>query len=377
MATISAGHAVHDTSTAFLAPLLPRLIERFSLSNTRAGLLSTFLQLPGLLQPVIGHLSDRTTLRWVVILAPGVTVTIMSSLGWAPVYAVLAIMLFAAGFSVAAFHAVAPVAVARFSGSRLGRGMGFWMVGGELGRVIGPLAVVSVLSVLTLKSLAWLAILGWTASALLYVELRHLPMDGDGSDAMPWRPALRGMRRTMAVLAGIIGARSLANMAALVYLPVLLTAEGTGEWAAGASLSALEAAGVAGALVGGWISDRRGRHSLMYAGHLVAPGFLVAYVLADGWLRIPLLLALGFSLLSIQPVNMALVLETFPETRALANGVYLSMSFAIRAVAAVVFGMLADAFGLRTTFIVAAIAMLGALPLITLLPRAERRPAVS
>ena len=111
LVTIAGGHAVHDSFTAFLAPLLPRFVEKLSLSNTAAGLLSTFLQLPGLLQPVIGHLADRTTLRWLVVLGPAVTATAMSFLGWAPTYAVLALLLLLAGLSVAAFHATAPVAV--------------------------------------------------------------------------------------------------------------------------------------------------------------------------------------------------------------------------------------------------------------------------
>ena len=47
-----------------------------------------------------------------------------------------------AGLSVAAFHATAPVAVAYLSGNRLGRGMGFFMVGGELGRRIRDMGLV-------------------------------------------------------------------------------------------------------------------------------------------------------------------------------------------------------------------------------------------
>jgi len=374
---IAGAHAVHDTSTAFLAPLLPRLIDRFSLSNTRAGLLATFLQLPGLLQPVIGHLADHSTIRWIVILAPGLTTTAMSVLGWAPTYAVLAVLLFAAGVSVAAFHAVAPVAVGQLSGNRLGKGMGFWMVGGELGRMIGPLVVVGVLSVLTLKGLAWLTILGWLASAVVYAELRRVPLSTGGAGAPPWRPALRAMRGVMGVLTAIIATRALASTAVVVYLPVFLTGEGSSELAAGASLSALEAAGIAGALVGGWLSDRLGRHPLLYAGHLLAPVFLVAFAIADGWLRIPLLLGFGFTLLSIQPVNLALVLESFPQSQALANGVYLSISFAIRSGAALMVGVLADAIGLRTTFIVSAIVMLAALPLIALLPGSRTRRTAS
>ena len=35
--TVTAGHAVNDTYSSFLPPLLPSLIQVFSLSNTQAG----------------------------------------------------------------------------------------------------------------------------------------------------------------------------------------------------------------------------------------------------------------------------------------------------------------------------------------------------
>ncbi|MDX2344886.1 MAG: MFS transporter, partial [Acidimicrobiia bacterium] len=120
LVTIAGGHAVHDTYTAFLAPLLPHFVEKFSLTNTAAGMLSVFMQMPGLLQGVIGHLADRTTLRWMVVLGPAVTAILMSSLGWAPGYLAMALLLLLTGFSVAAFHATAPVAVGYLAGRRLG-----------------------------------------------------------------------------------------------------------------------------------------------------------------------------------------------------------------------------------------------------------------
>ncbi len=202
LVTIAGGHAVHDTFTAFLPPLLPRFVERLSLSNASAGLLSTFLQAPGLLQPVIGHLADRTTLRWIVVLGPAVTATAMSLLGWASSYAVLALLLLVAGISVAAFHATAPVAVGYLSGNRLGRGLGFWMVGGELGRTLGPLVVVSALAVMSLRSLAFLALVGIATSLVLHFRLRDasLRSRGDG-EQIPWRTAVGAMRGIMVVVA--------------------------------------------------------------------------------------------------------------------------------------------------------------------------------
>ncbi|HEM61332.1 MAG TPA: hypothetical protein ENO24_03490, partial [Chloroflexi bacterium] len=52
-------HGVHDTYSAFMAPLLPALISKFSLSMTEAGFLDFSRTIPALLQPVIGHLGDR------------------------------------------------------------------------------------------------------------------------------------------------------------------------------------------------------------------------------------------------------------------------------------------------------------------------------
>ncbi|MEJ2558341.1 MAG: MFS transporter, partial [Anaerolineae bacterium] len=141
--TIASGHAVHDTYTAFLPPLLPAFIANLSLSTTEAGLLTVFIQTPSLLQPFIGHLADRLSLRYFVILAPALTAVMMSLLGVAPGYALLALLLTVAGFSSACLHAVAPVMAGRLSGQSLGRGMGFWMVGGELGRTLGPIVIVS------------------------------------------------------------------------------------------------------------------------------------------------------------------------------------------------------------------------------------------
>ena len=188
VATIAGGHAVHDTYTAFLPPLLPHFVETMSLSNAAAGSLAAFLQIPSLFQPVIGHLADRTTLRWIVILGPGVTGTVMSFLGWAPGYFALALMLLVAGVSVAAFHATAPVAVGYLSGNRLGRGMGFWMVGGELGRTLGPLVVVTALTVVSLKQIAFLSLAGIATSVILYFRLRDVPLqtrDAGEQDDIP------------------------------------------------------------------------------------------------------------------------------------------------------------------------------------------------
>jgi FSR family fosmidomycin resistance protein-like MFS transporter len=374
--TIAAGHAVHDTYTAFLPPLLPYFVERFTLSNTAAGALAAFLQLPSLLQPFIGHLADRTTLRWIVILGPGVTGTAMSFLGWAPTYVALAMLLIVAGVSVAAFHATAPVAVGYLSGKRLGRGMGFWMVGGEVGRTVGPLVVVSALAVMSMKSMASLSLVAIATSLVLYFRLREVPLRtrGDG-EQVPWRVAVRAMRGLMLLLGALVSLRAMMVMATTIFLPLYLTENATSLWLAGVALSIVEAAGIAGAFAGGWISDHVGRRAVLVFGQVAAPLALLAFLATDGWLRVAILPLIGFPLLAVPPVLMAVVQERFPQSRALANGVYLSMNFAIRSIAAIAYGVVGDTFGLTTSMYIAAAAMFAGLPLIWMISPSTRTGA--
>jgi len=373
--TISAGHAVHDTYTGFLPPLLPALIETLSLTNTEAGLLTVFNQAPSLVQPLIGHLADRVSLRYLVVLTPAVTATAMSLLGVAPRYAMLALLLMVTGLSSAVLHAVAPVIAGRLSGKSLGRGMGIWMVGGELGRTLGPLVIAAYFKLRpdTLADTPWLMIGGWLTSLVLFLRLRDVegrpPNAGQG---LPWRQALRVMGPLLVPLSGIIVVRGFMSSALTTYLPTFLVEEGSELWLAGISLSVLEAAGVVGALLGGSLSDRLGRRVILLISLLVTPMVMLVFLVTEGWLRFPLLLIMGLTALSVTPVIMALVQESFPENRALANGVYMALSFLIRSGVVVIVGTMGDLWGMRTSFMVCALTILLGLPFLLFLPARRR-----
>jgi FSR family fosmidomycin resistance protein-like MFS transporter len=367
--TISTGHAVHDTYSAFLPSLLPVFIENLVLSNAQAGLLTVFMQGPSLLQPFIGHLADRINLRTLFILAPAVTAVMMSLLGTASAYGFLALFLVVVGLSSASLHAVGPVIAGSRSGKNLGRGMGFWMVGGELGRALGPIVIVSAIQLLTLKGTPWLMLVGLLTSAILYARLRDAPTrPPNAGQGLPWQQALRAMRPLLIPLTGILVARAFMMSALTTYLPTFLSEEGAALWLAGAALSVLEGAGVAGALLGGSISDRLGRRVVLFTSMLVTPLLMFAFLAINGWLQFPLLLMMGFSALSVTPVIMAMVQESFPKNRALANGVYMALGFTIRSGMIVAWGALGDWLGLRLAFAASAIIPLLGLPLVLLLP---------
>lgn len=372
---LGAGHAAHDIYTAFLPPLLPVFIANLALSRTEAGLLSVFLQAPSLLQPFLGHLADRFNLRYLVILAPAVAAILMSLLGVLPGYGLLVVFLTAAGINTAGIHTVGPAMVGAISGRKMGQGMSLWMVGGEVARTLGPIIVVTTVQLFSLQAMPWLMIGGLIASAILYVRLKDLPVRSPGfGQEIPWRQALRAMRPLLAPLIGIVTVRAFMFSALTTYLPVFLREEGADLWFAGASLSLLEAAGVVGALLGGSLSDRWGRRRILFFTLATTPVLMFLFLFAKDAARLPILLALGLTALSIAPVVMALVVESFPESRALASGVYMGLSFSVRSVAIVVLGLVGDRFGMRLAFTLSAITPLAGVPLLLLLPRDRRGP---
>ncbi len=368
--TVSSAHFVHDLYSSFLAPLLPVLIESFSLTKTAAGLLSIFYQMPSLLQPVIGHLGDRANLKILVILAPTVSAILMTMLGVVPTYAILALLLIVAGLNSAGLHAIGPVIVGFFSKKKLGQGMSYWMVGGEAARTLGPLLVVSVVSWLTPRGLPWLIIGGVAASVMLFFRLKNVtdyrPVK---NTSLSWGDAYQNVRPILLPIAAVITFRALLFASFTTFLPTYLTETGNGLWLAGASLSVMEVAGVVGALTGGVISDRLGRRLIMAVLTLVAPLAVLLFLNVHGWVVFPLLLVIGLTLLSTTPVIMALVQERAKGSRALANGIYMALNFSITSLATLAAGMIADRFGLSTTLLVGALLMLVGLPAVWLLPK--------
>ncbi|MBP6804789.1 MAG: MFS transporter [Chloroflexi bacterium] len=372
--TIAGGHFVHDTYTAFISPLLPVLQERLSVGYAMVGSLAIFAQLPSLFNPFIGYLADKANLRWFIILAPAVTATLMSSMGLTPTYLSLALLLLASGISIACFHAPAPAMVANISGKRVGKGMSIFMASGELGRTVGPVVAAAGVAWWGLEGMWRLMFVGWAVSVILYFRLRHVAATPARD---PAQTALASMwpaaRRVFLPLLWIMTGGMLLQVALTTYLPLFMSdVLQVNLWLAAASLTILQAAGVVGALISGTVSDKYGRQRILFIVLVVAPLLLLVFLYGPSWLAVPLLLVLGLTVLSPQPVFLAIVQDQFPHHRALANGSYLAVNFLIRAAAIWVVGLLADQYGLPTAFLVSGLAAFISLPALRYLPQESR-----
>ncbi len=367
---LSVSHFVHDIYSSFLAPLLPLLIDKLSMSLTQAGFLTTAMQIPALMNPYIGMLADRISLRYFVILAPMLTAVPMSLIGVAPGYGALLLLLFAAGVSVAAFHVPAPVMIARLAGPKKGRGMSFFMTGGELARAIGPLAAVSAVSAMGLEGFYPVMVGGMGASVLLFLRFRHVDLAfHNAQKKIPLVATWRAMRRILLPLAAILLARGSMHAAMTAFLPTFIKIQSGNLWLAGAALTFFEMAGVAGVLTAGPLSDRLGRRQMLLISLLGAPLCVFVFAAGNGWLRVAGLLFAGFTLLSTTPVMLALIQEHAGSSPAAANGMFMMISFLARSAIVVVVGVIADRVGLRNTYLISAFAGLAGIPFVLMLPK--------
>ncbi len=368
---IVGAHFIHDIYSAFVPTLLPVLIKQLSLTLTQAGSLSAMLQLPALFNPLIGYMADKVNLRYFVILTPAITATLIGCMGLSPDYFALAVILFTAGISTAAFHAPAPAMVGRVSGKKLGLGMSLFMAAGELSRTAGPLIAVWAVSTWTLSGIYRTAILGWAASAVLYLRLRQVParLENPGN-----------LRDVLPILVPLFLPLALINLfndfllaCLTTFLPTYMQMQGANLMAAGGALSILSLAGAIGALSSGTVSDRLGRKKVLLIATVLSVILMLVFLRVQSWLLVPILLLLGFTSLSTTPVMLAMVQENLPNNRAVGNGLYMFVAFLVRPITVIGIGAMGDRWGLQTAFFWGTLVSLLSLPAILALPGRIKR----
>lgn len=367
--TVSVAHLIHDTYSAFLAPLLPLLIDKLGITVMLAGLLDIIRKLPALANPFIGILADRVSVRFFIILAPAITSITMSLLGVAPTYIFVVILVFMAGIGSAIFHVPAPVMVKHVSHDQIGKGMSFYMLGGELARTLGPLLILGAVSLWGLEGSYRLIPLGLLASILLYFQLRKIEVKQNFKQKrdIGARTTFKNLLPFFITIGGIIFFRSAMKSALTIYLPTYLTAKGSSLWLAGIALSILQFAGAGGTLLAGIISDQIGRKTSLLIISIANPILMFLFIyLQDVWM-IPILIVTGIFLFGSGPVILALVHDLDSQHMSFINGVYMTISFVMSSLMVLGVGYFADTIGLELTYKISAWIACGSIPFVLMI----------
>ena len=360
---LSFSHFVHDIYTSIFPPLLPLIIEKLSLSLSQAGMLSTVLQLPSVLNPFMGVFVDRHRLeRWLIVLAPTMTAIPMCLIGAANSFFMLLVLLFVAGTSVALYHVPAPVLTAQEAGDKKGRGMSFYMAGGETARALGPVIAVGLISVLSLETFYPVALLAVITSVILHFTLPPLEKREHTAKKITIMSVVKETKHVFYPVSGILISRSFMHSAMGIFLPVFIERQTGNIYLAGAGLALYETFGIAGVLFSGTLSDLLGRKKVLFWAIVTAPVALILFIYTSGLTQILMLAVSGFTIIAVTPVMLAIIQENANGNPSSANGLFMMVAFFSRAVAIMIVGFLGDIIGLEYMYVACGIVGFAGLP---------------
>jgi FSR family fosmidomycin resistance protein-like MFS transporter len=357
--TISLAHLAHDTYAAFLAPILPLLIEKLGMSLVMSAFLDIARKVPSLLNPFFGLLAERSDARYFVILSPALTAVTMSLLGVSNSYALVVVLLIISGISSTLFHIPSPGIIKASSGDKLGRGMSYYMVGGELARTVGPLLITAGVSLWGLEGTWRLMPFGLLASLILYFRLRDFSFtQRKFTKKREKGDALRELKRFLplfGVMGGFMFFQSAMKMATTLYLAVYLTQHGFSLWYASIALSVLQFFGVIGTFVSGTISDKIGRQKTLVIMSSGAALTMTLFLFSNSlFTTFPLLALLGITMFANGPVMLSVIHELKTDMPIFVNSLYMTINFSISSVVVLLMGFFGDKMGLDITYAIAA-----------------------
>lgn len=393
---ISLGHSLTHWYPATFYLLLPIIGAELGLSFSQIGLIMTCQYIAGAVANVPGGVLVDTVGRKGLLMAVslfwvGFPYLLM---GFTHSYLMLIICVMMVGIGNSLWHPTAIPTLARRYPDRKGLVLSLHGMGGNAGDAIAPLVIGALLAVFSWREVVMLNVVpGLVMSALLLVFLGALRLGpkksgaaaGDTTQAgqsqtfAEYRSGLRQLFRNRSlVLLSTSGAfRSMTQNALLTFLPLFLARElGYSVLLIGASMFALQAAGLAAAPVAGHLSDRLGRRSVVMTSMAMTAVVLVSMAFAGkSPYFIVFIAVLGFVLYALRPVLQAWLLESTPKNMGGSSiGILFGAQSLGSAIAPLIGGVIADRYGLGATFYFLAGTIVCANLLIMLMPGTAPEP---
>jgi FSR family fosmidomycin resistance protein-like MFS transporter len=357
-------HVMNDFQTGAAAALLPYfVIEQQYDYAAVAGLTLAATSLSSIFQPVFGWLTDRFSLRPLIVVglliaAAGIAVAGLTSQNYWLTWIVFSV----SGLGVAAYHPAATVA-AKEAGGGTNRSMSIFSVGGNVGAAIAPIGVGLTVGIMGLQATPLLLIPTVAVAAVYLVLNRRAALAPSPSAAVTAEGAAaastvlpRDLWGRFAWLLLIVSLWSIVYVGARSFLALdVIDRFDTTTDVGNAALMVFSLAAALGTLVGGFFADRFGRTPTLVIGYALATAAAVGYVLAATEITaIVLAGALGWALFLPFALHVTLSHAYLPRHLGTASGVTLGMATALGGLLTPLLGVLADAAGTRAVFAVLA-----------------------
>ena len=349
-------HTVLDSYATLLSHLLPLLLAKLvttAARNSFAGtLVSVYSVFSSLGQILFGWLSDRVRTLHFLTFGVLLTAVCLSLLGLAPSKLSVYLLLAVGGLGVAAFHPQATTYAGALAKEGRGLGISIFLTGGNIGRALGPLALMAIPYRFGLESLAWGMILGVIVALLVPKVLRdasHFNVSVDDDDreiGAPLPPLRRGILLPLTVLFIIAAFRTVTAVGLESFLSIYLDNQNYPDQVRSFIIALFIFAGSVGIMGGGWISNRVNTYVLLLLSLLGAPPLLYASLHSDGVLFLVFLFLGNVILASSITINIVLAQMLLRGRENIASSLMMGAAWGVGGLLNKLVGVLGDRFGL-------------------------------
>ncbi|UPJ51281.1 MFS transporter [Bradyrhizobium sp. 200] len=354
---ISFSHFLNDTMQSLIASVYPILKDAYALDYSQIGMITLAFQFTAsLLQPVVGHFTDKKAQPFSLAIGMGFTFFGLLLLSVAHLYPIILVAAALVGLGSAVFHPESARIARLASGGRYGMAQSVFQLGGSFGTSMGPVLAALIVVPFGQPSIAWFSSIAFLAIVILWrigawYKPQIVTKKSAAVERHPDLPDSRRVKIALAVLVALLFSKQLyVSSLSSYYIFYLIDKFQVSTQAAQFYLFLFLAANAAGAFFGGPLGDRFGRKYIIWFSILGALPFTLALPYAGLAGSAVLTVFIGLILSSATSSIIVFAQELMPHRFGMISGVFFGVAFGIGGLGAAVLGKLADHTGIAFVY---------------------------
>lgn len=356
-------HLLNDLIQALIPAIYPIIKDKYALDFVQIGIITLTFQIAGsLLQPAVGHYTDKHPMPYSTVIGMIFTLVGLVSLAFATDYIIILLSVACIGIGSSIYHPEATRMARYASGNRQGLAQGIFQVGGQVGGALSPLLAALIIVPRGQTTLSWFALLAILAMVLMIgIARQHTTIRTQFLTATSSHSKGASSRRshsppTVWLGLGILSVLMFSKLAYVesfrsFYTFYLIDRFGVSIPTSQVMLFIFFVSSAAGVLLGGIVGDRIGRYRIIWISILGPLPLTLLLPHVDlfwtGVLTVLINLIMASAFASIMIYALELV---SPHRIGLVGGLFYGLNFGMGGIAAAILGGMADSIGIERVY---------------------------
>ena len=357
---VSLGHLLNDMFQAVIPSIYPMIKESLGLSFMQVGAITLTNQITSsLLQPMVGYFSDKHPRPYGLVVGMCFTLTGLLLLSVAESFPLVLLSVAFVGIGSSVLHPESSKVARLASGGAKGMAQSIFQIGGNVGRAIGPVAVVLIVIPHGQGSIRWFALLAvvaiWVLARIGRWYKKQIALYGRSKSRFDMENESHLSRRqiivALLVLLVLMFSKDFYTANVQSYLTFYMIDKfGLSVTASQYVLFAFLVSTAVGLLIGGEIGDRYGRKYVIWVSILGSSPFALLLPYCNLTWTIILFILVGMVMASAMPAILVYGTELLPGNVGMISGAFFGLSFGLGGIGSAIFGWLADLTSIQYVF---------------------------